>query len=145
MMVSELSKKAEEFPEYTDDLYNAYQGMPDFEEAALQNGWTQKKNGKFYNKENKETSDAETFEALCEEQNIDAYEYAGDIYEHWIVSDFLADKLENHGHRVLKDFFGMTIWCRPTTGQAILLDYVISAICEEMEILDGQKYSWKEK
>lgn len=141
-LVYELAKKAEEFPDYQDDLYGAFEGIPDYEEAATQNGWTQKKDGSFYHKENKETSDTENWQELCAEQDIDAYEYAPEIFEHWIISDYLADKLENHGHKVLRDFFGMTIWCRPTTGQAILLDGVISEICAEMEILEGQKNDW---
>ena len=42
----------------------------------------------------------------------------------------------------LKDFFGMTVWGRATTGQAILLDGVISEICSDMEILEGQANEW---
>jgi len=152
-LVYELAQKAEHFRDYEDDLYGAFQGKPDYEEAATQNGWIELDDtnrtkhsalyANFYHKQNDEYSEAENWEELCEEQNIDAYEYANEICEHWIVSDYLADKLENHGHKVLRDFFGMTIWCRPTTGQAILLDGVISSICDEMEILKGQKYEWK--
>ncbi len=141
-LVYELAQKAEHFTDYEDDLYGAYQGIPDYEEAAKQNGWAQKKDGSFYHKEKKGKSSADTWASLCDEQNIDTDEYAPEIYEHWIVSDYLADKLENHEHKVLRDFFGMTIWCRPTTGQAILLDGVISSICAEMEILKGQANDW---
>lgn len=65
--------------------------------------------------------------------------------EHWRVSDFLAEKLEAKGEMVIYDFLGFTIWGRCTSGQAILLDGVISEICADMEILDGQKYSWAPK
>ena len=138
-MVYELTKKAECFPDYEDDLCFAFQGIPDYEEAASQAGWTENENRDICNASGNfsnlgEVSDADTWQELCEKQDIELDDYTPEIYEHWIVSDWLADKLENHGHKVLKDFFGMTIWCRPTTGQAILLDGVISEICAEMEI-----------
>ena len=62
-----------------------------------------------------------------------------DIFEWWAVSDFLAEKLNNLGHCIIES---ENIWGRTTTGQAILLDYAISQICAEMEILEGQKNSW---
>ena len=37
-LVYELAKKAEEFPDYQDDLYGAFEGIPNYEEAATQNG-----------------------------------------------------------------------------------------------------------
>lgn len=67
-----------------------------------------------------------------------------EIYEWWIVTEFLYRKLKTQGQTVL-EWGNNCYWGRTTTGQAILLDHVISVICEEMEILDGQKYSWKEK
>jgi hypothetical protein len=144
-LVYELAKKADEFPEYTEDLYGAFEGIPDYEEAAKNHGWQESEFSGFVERHSGEVSEVETWKELCEEQNIDAYEYAPDIYEHWIVTDFLADKLEDRGEKVLRDFFGMTVWCRPTTGQAILLDHVISEICEDMEILEGQKNDWSRK
>jgi hypothetical protein len=146
-LVYELAQKAESFPEYYDELLDAYQGLPDYEECASDKGWTKSnpdfnEEGNYINKESGEISDVDSWQELCEEHDYDAYDYAPEIYEHWIITDYLADKLESHGHRVLRDFFGMTIWCRPTTGQAILLDGVISDIAEEMEILKGQKNDW---
>lgn len=141
-LVSELAKKAEEFPDYQDDLYGAFEGVPDYKEAANVAGWVKDKKGRFVFEDGKTKSDAENWQELCAEQDIDVDDYAPEIFEHLIVTDWLADKLENHGEKVLKDFFGMTIWCRPTTGQAILLDHVISEICAEEEILEGQKYDW---
>lgn len=55
-----------------------------------------------------------------------------DIFEHWIVSDWLARQLESHGEVVEMDFHGLTVWGRSTTGQAILLDGVIERIYVEM-------------
>ncbi len=146
-LVFELAKKAEEFPEYTEDLYGAFEGIPDYEEAAKDSGWIEltprsEDRYNFYNNDTEETSNAENWQELCEEQDVDLTDYIPEIYEHWIVTDFLADKLEEQGHKVLRDFFGMTVWCRPTTGQSILLDHVIGEICADMEILEGQKYDW---
>lgn len=65
-----------------------------------------------------------------------------DVYEWWLVSDWLAEKLKSHGEVMVSDGWNQ-YWGRCTTGQAILLDYVISKICEDMEILEGQQYEWK--
>lgn len=162
ILVYELSQKAEHFPDYEDDIYSAFTGHPDYEECAIQNGWRIKVNkniwpewvtdnyneseveeANFVNDSSEEISSAENWEELCNEQNLDVYDYAPEIFEHWIVTDWFGRELEDYGHKVLRDFFGFTIWCRPTTGQAILLDGVISKIAEEMEILEGQKHEWK--
>jgi DNA repair exonuclease SbcCD ATPase subunit len=63
-----------------------------------------------------------------------------EVYEWWMCSGWLIDKLANHNEPVLKD---EGIWGRTCTGQAILLDGVISRICEELEILEGQRNEWK--
>lgn len=64
-----------------------------------------------------EPTDVRSFESDYEE-----------AYEHWVVSDWLAGKLEAKGEMVLRDFLGLTIWGRTCTGQAISLDYVIEQI-----------------
>lgn len=63
-----------------------------------------------------------------------------EIYEWWMCSDWLIEKLKEHGEPVLID---EGIWGRTCSGQAILLDSVISRICEELKILEGQKNEWK--
>ena len=65
-----------------------------------------------------------------------------EIYEWWIVTNWLAEKLEIQGQCIL-EYANMHFWGRQTTGQAILLDGVISRICEGMEILEGQPNEWK--
>lgn len=62
-----------------------------------------------------------------------------EILEWWIVSSYLYNKLKERGHAVL-EWGNNYYWGRCTTGQAILLDGVISDICKEMEILT--EYSW---
>ena len=59
-----------------------------------------------------------------------------EIFEWYLVFNFLCNKLAEKGEPVLMD---EGIWGRTCTGQAILLDHVISEICEDMEILEGQK------
>ena len=128
MLVFELAQKAEHFPDYEDDLAGAFQGLPDYEKAAREAGWV----------ETNET--AEDWKELCEEENIDTYDYCQDIYEYWAVSGLMADDLERHGHKVIRDFFDFkAVWCRPTSGQSIASDYVMGKIAEGMEILEGQK------
>ena len=62
-----------------------------------------------------------------------------EIYEYWLVSGYLIEKLKEQGECVIEC---ENIWCRGTTGQAILLDGVISRICSDMEILEGQENDW---
>ncbi len=62
----------------------------------------------------------------------DLDEYRQEVYEHWIVSSWLAKKLQEHGETVVEDFYGLTIWARSTTNQAIYCDYVIQEIYKEL-------------
>lgn len=55
-----------------------------------------------------------------------------EIYEVWIVSDWLADKLRAKGECVTSPDDWIQIWGRGTTGQAICLDYVIQSIVDDM-------------
>lgn len=71
-----------------------------------------------------------TWADLCQTYDIDPYQR--EVYEHWIVSDWLADKLIEEGEKVDKDFAGLTVWARTTTGQAIYADHVIEAITAEL-------------
>lgn len=48
-----------------------------------------------------------------------------EIFEWWAITSWLADHLERHGHVVNRDCYGLIVWGRPTTGQAIMLDGVI--------------------
>lgn len=61
----------------------------------------------------------------------------------WIhVSNYLHDRLWGKGHPVWNDG-NVYVWGRTSTGQAVLFDDVISEICKEMEIFEGQKNEWK--
>ena len=54
-----------------------------------------------------------------------------EIFEWWVVSDWLAKRLEAHGEPLLINNYG-TWWGRTCTGQAILLDFVIEQIYDEL-------------
>ena len=105
-------------------------GVPEFEEAARDAGWTPATEGGFENTDTHETEgDTDDWQALCEAWNIDPF-YT-EIYEHWAGTDWFADKLEAAGEKVDKDFAGLCIWARTTTGQAISTDGVIQRIYAE--------------
>jgi len=53
-----------------------------------------------------------------------------EVYEHWLVSDWLLERLKEKNEPVLETDFE-TWWGRCTTGQAILLDHVIQEIAYE--------------
>lgn len=67
-----------------------------------------------------------------------------EVFEWWMVSNFLARELKKRGEVILTWGSGK-YWGRCTTGQSIMMDYIICKIAEDMEILVGQKYSWEEK
>jgi len=66
----------------------------------------------------------------------------GEIFEHWIISDRLADKLAVKGEVIEKDLHGLTIWGRVCTGQAILLDRVI---CDIYDDIQKEIESWEKE
>jgi len=57
------------------------------------------------------------------------YEQPKEIFEWWLCSDWLLEKLEEQGEPILKTDFG-SWWGRGTTGQSIILDSVIEKIYE---------------
>lgn len=69
-------------------------------------------------------------EELCRVADIDTYDYRSEIFEHWIVSDWLARKLKARGYTT-GELCGLTVWGRGTTGQSICLDRVIQDIALE--------------
>lgn len=70
-------------------------------------------------------------ETFCLEFDVDADEYENEVYEHWVVSSWLADKLAERGEAT-REVCGVTIWGRCCTGQAIGMDYVIQQIAAEL-------------
>lgn len=73
------------------------------------------------------------WQPATEEEIKEGYEDGSEVFEHWIVSDWLADRLEKKGCVIARDFFGMTVWGRTTTGQAIFIDSVICDIYDDVQ------------
>lgn len=68
---------------------------------------------------------------LAEHLDIDPEQR--EALEHWIVSDHLAYHLEQAGEMITRDLYGMTVWGRTTSGQAISIDSVIETIVREVQ------------
>jgi hypothetical protein len=73
---------------------------------------------------------AGSWQDFCQAHDLEPQ--STEIYEHWIVSDWLAAQLEERGEFIERDFYGLTLWGRACTGQAILLDGVICAIYDDL-------------
>ena len=136
----------------TEQAFELASPVPDFEEAAREAGWTftpypddspAKAHEPGYwsrpcdeGEANDEDEDgnpiksADKAEWACDLDDIEPYDR--EVFEHWIVSDWLAVKLEAKGEKVDRDFAGMTIWARTTTGQAIYCDGVIEEIAADL-------------
>lgn len=110
--------------------------VDDYEEAAIQAGWTgphtHATGGTYYeDKTDGQTWACGSWRELCDAHNIEPYQR--EVFEHWSVSDWLADKLEAAGEKVSRDFANMNVWARCTTGQGIAADSVIEAIAREID------------
>ena len=106
--------------------------IDDWEEAAIQEGWTWNENAGAFNHNDSDPWLIESgdWRELCEAVDIEPYQR--EVFEHWIVSDWLADKLAEKGEKVDKDFAGLTVWARTTTGQGIASDSVIEQIVADL-------------
>jgi len=88
--------------------------------------------------------DEDELKQLCDDFSIGYETEPQEIFEWWAVSSYLYDQLKANGYPVV-DTGSCKVWGRTTTGQAILLDGVITRICADMEILEGQANSWAKK
>lgn len=86
--------------------------VDDWEEAALQEGWQtcehEHYGRAFWNRHTEVTQDepfcCESWEDLCRDVGIEPY--AREVFEHWFVTDWFADRLAAKGEKVDKDFAG---------------------------------------
>jgi hypothetical protein len=130
---SVVDHKARDLSELTEQAAELCYPIDDYEEAAIQAGWTRNAhNGMFVAPTGHEPrmADYDDWRELCEDNDIEPYQR--EVFEHWIVSDWFADKLAEKGEKVDKDFAGLTVWARTTTGQAIYMDSVIETIHAEL-------------
>ena len=124
--------------EYEEELFNVSYCY-DFKTAAYDNGWELNTETNQYEKKGEELTYS-TAEELCNNENIDPYHV--EAYEFYSVSNYLHHKLKQK-NEMTEEIFGLYIWGRATTGQAILLDSIISEICESIGILEGQPNEWE--
>jgi hypothetical protein len=139
IMISALANMPDAYEgDYADDLQSVLV-QDDYEESCIQNDWTisPDRDGGFTAEQNTaqgrgrllltsaETA-AEAWRDLAESEQIEPMQR--EALEHWIVSDWLADNLEEHGEMIARDLYGMTVWGRVTSGQAIFCDGVIERI-----------------
>lgn len=105
--------------------------VEDWEQAARENGWVDHGEGLVRHKEHGIFDiTVATWQDLCVTHGVEPYQW--EVFEHWIVSDWLADELTKHGEKVDKDFAGLCVWGRTTTGQAISQDAVLQKIHAEL-------------
>lgn len=127
----ERDEKIEELEEKIDILDEIHEYYYDGEDSE-----------DYIQKTNKANYFIDELNRIIDELNDMNFDNYPEVYEWWLVSNNLARRLKSHGHIIVDDYT-CSIWGRQCSGQAILLDNVISVICEEMEILDGQRFSWK--
>lgn len=132
-MIDELAQQEK----YSDELQEIL-SQENWTDAALESDeWSE-----LSEEDKADIVDNETHSNFCNDNNIDPL--LNEALEHWIVSPWLANRLEELGEMILRNFLGFdAIWGRCCSGQGILLDGVISDIAGGMEILEGQKNEWK--
>lgn len=82
---------------------------------------------------------ADDAEEFCHANRLDPYDR--EVYEHWIVSNWLANKLTAKGEKCDKDFAGLVVWARCTTGQSIACDGVMQEIaCDLWPTAEDRKH-----
>lgn len=57
--------------------------------------------------------------------------------QHWLVSDWLADKLESIGACVVHDIMGFDIWGRTECGQSLTMDSDLNKVAELIGYKEG--------
>lgn len=122
-----------ELGELTEQAFELASPVPDYEEAAIQAGWTKQSGGQWNKGRDPDDGEmivADSAEEACALFGIEPYDR--EVFEHWAVTDWLADKLIEEGEQVDKDFGNLCIWARTTTGQGIASDGVIERIYAKM-------------
>lgn len=119
--------------------------IPDYEDAAIQAGFSRCNDGTWERPNPNSHHDLQdgliaeddlqfdmydSAQEACEAHDIEPYDR--EVYEHWAVSQWLANKLIEQREKVDTDFAGLNVWARTTTGQAISQDGVIERIYQAM-------------
>lgn len=141
-----VSGRRSELASLTEQAMELAAPVPDYESAAREAGWAVTRldgagesdveffawRGANAKEPDAETgiapSEADAWQWACQD-DIEPYEL--EVFEHWAVSSWLAEKLIAKGERVDTDFAGLNVWARTTAGQAISVDSVIGEIVSE--------------
>ncbi len=91
------------------------------------------KDAEYYTVEPRHDNKIEAIKEYFNYVNWDLCVYTCEVCEYWLVREWLASKLEDKGETVEKDFMGLIVWGRTTTGQAIWCDYVIQEIYSDLQ------------
>ena len=122
-----------EITDYEEPTLNAIDGWDTAELVEYLNGqdveFKVDDEGDVLRKLARQAAEEQGFEDFCNDHNIDPDR--DEVYEHWIVTEWLQRKLAEKGHPT-GEVCGLTIWGRPTTGQAISMDGVMLAIANDL-------------
>lgn len=128
-----ISRSLRDLSDLTERAYELTVPLNDYESAAREAGWEPTPDDAEIQKHGEDETcfGADRWRVACERDDIEPHEL--EVYEHWAVSAWLAEKLDAKGERVDTDFTGLNVWARTTTGQAIAADAVILAIAADLE------------
>lgn len=124
-----------DLPDLIEQAFELASPVLDYESAAVEAGWSEENDGAdggqhvFRDETDGQTWCAASWEALCAEFDIEPHE--SEVFEHWAVSTWFAEKLAEHGEKVDTDFAGLNVWARQCSGQAIAADAVVLKIARE--------------
>lgn len=74
----------------------------------------------------------EAAQEYCREFDVDTDDYEIESLEYWVVSHMMADDLEELGEPILRNWHGLTIWGRSTSGQAISMDHIMLVAADRL-------------
>ena len=60
-----------------------------------------------------------------------------EVFQHWLVSDYLAERLEEIGAPVARDVLGLNIWGRTECGQSLHYDHHLNQVAALIESRTG--------
>tara|TARA_B100000929_G_scaffold278179_1_gene254192 strand:+ start:1096 stop:1653 length:558 start_codon:yes stop_codon:yes gene_type:complete len=79
------------------------------------------------------STEREALKAAWEDSDEDVPER--EALQHYIVSDWLGDKLEEQGAMVVRDVLGFTIWGRAECGQCLTMDYDLNRVAAALALV----------
>lgn len=129
VLIHEMLQKQE----YSEQLEPVL-GLVNYKTVAIEAGYTVKEEQDgFYliSKDGEDGSFLTAYDAYEEACNLEGIEV--EPLEFWVVSEMLKYQLEKRGEIVI-DFFGITIWRRCATNNAIFTDDVMVVIAEHTNI-----------